>query len=157
VISGHGATEVAASPEEVVEFVMDLERYAQADWKIGWVYAVERHGDRAEVCFRGKMAGLPGPKTRQLLEVTSEEDGTRRVKVTNLKSWMDHLYRFSGLVEARPVPGGAAVFHVETLMFAAPWRVVLEPLLSRWLARDTEAEVQRLGVLLGPRDAPPPS
>ena len=47
-----------------------------------------------------------------------------------------------------PVEGGTRVYHREALVFRRPFRWVLEPLLRRWLARDTPAEVNRMATLL---------
>ena len=60
-IVGEASTTVRASPNEVFDFVIDLERYRQADHKIGRVGDVRRDGDRGTVQFSGRIRGLPGP------------------------------------------------------------------------------------------------
>jgi len=144
VIAGEGETVVHCPPDRVLEFVMDLDRYRQADRKIGRVYEVVREGPVARVRFRAKMLGLPGPKVAQVLE----RDGDR-LTVRNEPSWMDRLYRFEGLVACRPAEDGAThVRHVESFEFRRPWSYLLEPLVGAWLRRDTPAEVRRLHDLL---------
>lgn len=51
VIVGEATETVKASPTDVFEFVLDLDRYRQADDKIGPVKSVERNGDRGTVTF----------------------------------------------------------------------------------------------------------
>jgi hypothetical protein len=60
-IVGEASTTVRASPAEVFAFVIDLERYRQADHKIGRVGEVRRSGDRGTVRFSGRIRALPGP------------------------------------------------------------------------------------------------
>ena len=60
-IIGEATTTVRATPDEIIEFVLDLKRYRQADNKIGHVGAIERHGTTGTTRFAGRLRGLPGP------------------------------------------------------------------------------------------------
>ena len=60
-IVGEATTTVSASVSEIFDFVLDLNRYRQADRKIGRVGAIEDDGDRGMVRFSGRIRGLPGP------------------------------------------------------------------------------------------------
>src|SRR5437016_5119168 len=60
-IVGEATATVAVPPSEVFEFVLDLNRYRQADRKIGRVGAIHRTGDTGTVRFSGRIKGLPGP------------------------------------------------------------------------------------------------
>ena len=60
-IVGEASTTVSATPNEVFDFVLDLNRYRQADHKIGRVGTIDNEGDRGTVRFSGRIRGLPGP------------------------------------------------------------------------------------------------
>ena len=60
-IVGEGRATVAAPPNEVFEFVLDLERYREADHKIGRVGPVVRTANGGSAKFWGRIRGLPGP------------------------------------------------------------------------------------------------
>lgn len=60
-IVGEATTTVAATPNDVFDFVLDLNRYRQADHKIGRVGTIDNQGDRGMVRFSGRIRGLPGP------------------------------------------------------------------------------------------------
>jgi hypothetical protein len=60
-IIGEATTTVRATPDEIINFVLDLERYRQADHKIGRVGAIERHGTTGTARFGDRLRGLPGP------------------------------------------------------------------------------------------------
>lgn len=143
-ICGEGRTVVRRSPREVLEFVLDLDRYRQADHKIGKVFGVRRDDTGATVRFRPRFRGLPAPAVTQRLEVTPWS----RIDLSNVPSWVDRLSGFEGVVECRETPAGTEVLHRECLTFRGPLRWLLEPTLRRWLARDTAAEVERLHDLL---------
>ena len=70
-IIGEATTTVAALPTEVFEFVLDLNRYQQADRKIGKVGAVNRNGNSGTVSFSGRIKGLPGPAGTYPFTITS--------------------------------------------------------------------------------------
>ena len=60
-ILGEAATTIAATPNDVFDFVLDLNRYRQADHKIGRVGTVQDNGADGLVQFSGRIRGLPGP------------------------------------------------------------------------------------------------
>jgi hypothetical protein len=61
VIVGDATATVTVPPSEVIEFVLDLSRYRQADRKIGRVGAAHRDGNNGTVRFSGRIRGLPAP------------------------------------------------------------------------------------------------
>ena len=148
-IEGIGDEVVRATPEEGIAFVLDLERYRQADRKIGKVRWVRPDEHGALICFRSVMAGMPGPFVTQRVDRTGNRLDVRTVA----PAWMNRLVTFEGVVECTPVDSGTRFYHREALTFRGPARHLLEPLLRRWLARDTAAEVRRVADLLvqGPR------
>lgn len=138
-IVGEATATVAVTPREVVEFVLDLNRYRQADRKIGRVGRIERDGDAGTVRFSGRIKGLPGPSgvypftaTDSRLQFGSPVAGAAR--------WFLH---FEGTFELRETADGTVVTHREAFTFKRPWRWLAEPLLRRWLEADTTDEMVR--------------
>jgi hypothetical protein len=142
-IEGVGEAVVPVTPEVALGFVLDLDRYRQADYKIGKVKWIRPDATGAVVCFRAKMAGLPGPYVTQRVDRT----GTRLDVHTIAPTWMQRMVTFAGVVDCTPVDGGTRFYHREALEFHGPFRI-LEPLLRRWLAKDTPAEVRRVAAML---------
>jgi len=144
VIIGEGEAVVRRAPDEVLEFVMDLERYRQADRKIGAIASLRRTGDVAEARFRARMLGLPGPMVTQVLRLTPGQ----RIDVRNAPSWLDRLMAFEGVITCEPACGGTRVYHREAFELRRPLSWLLGPVLQRWLRHDTAAEVARMQELL---------
>ena len=138
-IEGVGEAVVAATPEEAINFVLDLDRYRRADYKIGTVKWVRPDATGAMVRFRSKLMGMPGPYVTQRVDRT----GNRLDVHTVAPKWMNRMVSFEGVVDATPTDAGTRFFHREALTFHGPFRV-LEPLLRGWLAKDTAAEVRRV-------------
>ena len=143
-IVGEATTTVTASPSEVFEFVLDLERYRRADRKIGRVGDVSREGDHGTVTFSGRIRGLPGPsgtypftRTESRLRFTSPVAGAAR--------W---FLDFEGTFDCEPTADGTVVTHREVFEFKRPWRWVAEPFLRRWLESDTADEMVRFKELV---------
>jgi hypothetical protein len=142
-IEGIGEAVVPVAPEEALAFVLDLDRYRQADYKIGPVKWVRPDANGATLCFRSKMAGMPGPYVTQRVDRT----GDRLDVHTIAPKWMQRMVSFEGVIDCAPVDGGTRFFHREALTFHGPFRI-LEPLLRGWLAKDTPAEVRRVAAML---------
>src|SRR5581483_1663154 len=124
-IVGEATTTVDASPDQVFAFVLDLERYRQADHKIGRVGTVERRGDRGTATFSGRIRGLPGPSGTYpfVLSATRLAFGSA---VSGPARW---FLDFEGTFDCEVVPAGTVVTHREVFDFKVPWRWFLEPLL----------------------------
>ena len=143
-IVGEATATVNATTDEVVEFVLDLERYRLADHKIGRVGAMERHGDRGTVRFAGRIIGLPGPSGVYPFEVTPT--GLRFGSPTaGAARW---FLDFEGTFECKESSDGTVVRHREAFAFKRPWRWLAEPLLRRWLESDTSEEMVRFKQLI---------
>jgi hypothetical protein len=144
VIVGEATTTVTAPPSEVFEFVLDLNRYRQADRKIGRVGELHREGDRGTVRFAGRIRGLPGPSgvypftlTDKRLQFGSPIGGAAR--------W---FLEFEGTFECEEAASGTVVTHREVFIFKRPWRWLAEPLLRSWLENDTRDEMVRFKELV---------
>ena len=62
--------EIAATAEEILEFVMDLRRYREADHKVGPVLWLRRHGNRADAVACGRINGVVTPPAPIVIELT---------------------------------------------------------------------------------------
>ena len=91
-IAGEGTAVVPVSPDEALGFVLDLERYRQADRKIGPVRWVRPDENGALVRFRSRMAGLPGPVVTQRVDRHGNRLDVRSVE----PAWMNRLVTFEG-------------------------------------------------------------
>ena len=150
VIVGEGTTTVGVPPSEVFAFVLDLERYRQADHKIGRVGAMEWDGANAgTVRFSGRIRGLPGPPGTFPFTLT---DSRLRFgsPVAGPARW---FLEFEGTFDCEVTPEGTVVTHREAFGFKRPWRWLAEPLLRRWLENDTADEMVRFQALLDPARA----
>jgi Polyketide cyclase / dehydrase and lipid transport len=144
-IVGEASATVKASPREVFDFVIDLERYRQADHKIGHVGDVRRsrHGGTAH--FSGRIRGIPAPAGTYPFALTR----SRLVFGTPIAGPARRfLESFEGSFDCEVTPDGTLVTHREAYGFKRPWRWLAEPLLRRWLERDTAAEMVRFKALV---------
>lgn len=145
-IVGEATSTVRASPAEVFDFVIDLERYRKADHKIGRVHEVRRSGDEGTVRFSGRIRGLPAPSGTYPFTLTD----TRLVFGTPIAGparWF--LEHFEGSFDCETgAEEGTVVTHREVYRFRRPWHWLAGPLLRRWLERDTAAEMVRFKALI---------
>lgn len=144
-IMGEASATVQATPSEVFDFVIDLERYRQADHKIGRVGEVRRFGDGGTARFAGRLRGLPGPSGTYPFT----RDESRLVFGTPIAGparWF--LAYFEGSFDCEATTEGTLVTHREKYRFKAPWRWLAEPLLRRWLEHDTADEMVRFKTLI---------
>jgi hypothetical protein len=144
-IVGEATATVRASPGEVFEFVIDLERYRQADRKIGRVGEVRRFGDGGTVRFSGRIRGLPGPSGTYPFTLT-ESRLAFGTPIAGPARWF--LEHFEGSFDCEGTADGTVVTHREVYRFRRPWRWLAEPLLRSWLERDTAAEIVRFKALI---------
>ena len=138
-IVGEGTATVSVSPSEVFEFVLDLNRYRQADFKIGRVGAIMRDGSSGTVRFAGRIMGIPSPSATYPFTLTASrlQFGS---PIAGLNKW---ILEFDGTFDCETTDAGTVVVHREAFTFKGPLRWVLEPLLRRWLAADTKKEMVR--------------
>ncbi|HVB94776.1 MAG TPA: SRPBCC family protein [Acidimicrobiales bacterium] len=138
-IVGEASATVAVSPAEVLEFVLDLERYRRADHKIGRVGPVKRNGSVGTAVFSGRIKGMPGPSGTYpfTLTPTSLKFGS---PIAGPARW---FLTFEGSFECEETGDGTVVIHREVFDFKRPWRWFVEPFLHRWLENDTGQEMVR--------------
>ncbi len=144
-IVGEGTALIRRSPRDILEFVLDLERYRQADTKIGRIHFVERAGNRGRARYAGRMRGLRGPAET----VDWELEPWSRLHFWSTPSfWPGVLFHFDGLFTCEETAEGTRVRHREAVSLRPPLAWIVEPLLRAWLARDTVEEVARMKALL---------
>jgi carbon monoxide dehydrogenase subunit G len=143
VITVQADTVVNRPAEDILEFVMDAERYRQADHKLWRVRSVERTGNEAVVRMIGRARGMPMPTAQRMVLTPG-----RSIEVRNLPSWQDRFMDFTGTFRCDPVDGGTRVTHRYVFDFRGPLRPVAERFLASWLDEDIHAEVGRLKDLL---------
>jgi hypothetical protein len=144
VIVGDATATVTVPPSEVIEFVLDLSRYRQADRKIGRVGAAHRDGNTGTVRFSGRIRGLPAPSGVYPFAVNPS--GLRfGSPIAGAARW---FLDFEGTFDCEETRNGTVVRHREVFIFKRPWRWLAEPLLRRWLEADTAEEMVRFKELI---------
>jgi hypothetical protein len=143
-IVGQAATTVVAPPHEVFAFVLDLNRYRQADRKIGRVGPIVRTGDRGTVRFSGRIKGLPGPAGTYPFTLTESRLAIGSAIAGPARWFLD----FEGTFDCEVTAAGTVVTHREVFNFKIPWRWLAEPFLRRWLETDTAEEMVRFKTLV---------
>ncbi|KAB2346084.1 SRPBCC family protein [Actinomadura rudentiformis] len=133
---------ISCTPDELLEFVMDVERYAQIDKKIRPIRCVRRDGDLTEFGFRPSVAGLPGPPTVSQMRRTPGE----RIDIRLAPPPANRLSRlttdFDASFVCTPVEGGTRLIRTLNYRFK-PWLGWLaEPLLRHRLNADVQEEVR---------------
>lgn len=141
------SAEVQASPQAVLEFVLDLDRYRQADHKITKVRSVtgpDADG-RGSVRLWGKMPGLPAAPDRQDFTL---ERWSRLTFVGAPRQPGRLIFDFVGTFDCVPNDdGGTHVTHAYEFTFTRPFRWI-ERRLAEPLAKEIDDEVRRLADLV---------
>ena len=144
-ICGEGTAVIRRAPRDVLEYVLDLPRYAEADHKIRWIREVVRDGNQGHVRHGGMVRGLPGPPVTLTFELEPYSRLVFRNAPTGLGRW---VFGFEGSFTCDETSEGTRVVHRECFEFPAPLRWVAEPYLRDWLPRDTSEEMLRMKAIL---------
>lgn len=143
-----------AEPREILEFVLDLDRYRQIDRKIVRVSAVEGPdaAGLGSVKLWGRLRGMPpAPDTQNFVL-----ERWQRLTFCGASGRPARLvFDFIGTFDCARVAGGStSVTHSYSFTFKGPFRL-LERWLEAWLQREVEAEVRDLvAAVSGASDAP---
>jgi Polyketide cyclase / dehydrase and lipid transport len=146
-VSASATTIIKASPREVLECVLDLNRYKLIDRKIVRVGKVIGPDDagRGYVRIWGRVLKLPPAPDRQdfVLERWS------RLTFRGAKRQPGRLvFDFTGHFECRPSNNGSTeVTHSYEFVFTRPFRVI-ENRLGPWLQRELDVEIENLAAAL---------
>jgi len=145
VITAEATTVVHRDPHDVLACVADLDRYRQANTKVGDLVAASDDGRDLLVTYRVRPLGVPLPVRRQRIRVAAPGG----VELTDVPSRRPRLLAFSASLRLRPVgQGETAIVHRATIWCRGPLAPWLEPLLRRWLVNDVAAETERLTAVL---------
>lgn len=138
---------VPATCREVLEFVLDLERYRQADTKIGRVtqpISLDEN-DEGRTRYWGRLRGLPPAPDTNVVRLTRWTELT----FTGAPGQPARLLLdFTGRFTCREVEAGSEVTHGYTITFRRPFRWLYEPWLRRWLPEALEDELDRVQQIL---------
>lgn len=140
---------VPASSREVLEFVLDLDRYRQADTKIGRVtrpITLDEH-DEGRTRYWGRLRGTPPAPDTNIVRLTRWHELT----FTGAPHQPARLLLdFTGRFRCTETDAGCRVTHDYEMRFRRPFRWVYEPLLEHWLQVELEAELDRVQRILSP-------
>lgn len=152
VIEGRGERVIERSPREILEWVLDLEQYSQADRKFRTIHEVTRDGNRGTARYSGRLRGVPTPPDRQDWEMAPDHS---RLTFRSRPSWRTNvLGSFEGWFECEPVDGATRVAHVERMTVKGPAGLLVRAWIGRWWQEEVDAEMGRLKALL--EEAPVP-
>lgn len=132
---------VKCSPDEILEFVMDIERYQLIDDKIRPVLWARRDGERVEFACRPKLGGIriPGAAVVQWVQLTP----SRRIDIGLVPSIWTRLADFHATFEVTAVEGGTLVDRRLTFSFSPALRWLLQPVLAKRLPGEVQDELRR--------------
>jgi hypothetical protein len=145
-LTARASTTVQATPREVLEFVLDMERYRQADHKIRHVSSVDGpdKSGAGSVKMWGRLRWGPATPDRQNFHL----DRWQRLTLTGAPRQPARLvFDFVGTFECEPTEAGTLVTHAYEFTFHRPFRL-MEPFLREWLQTEIEAEVDRIAEIL---------
>jgi hypothetical protein len=134
---------INCAPDELLEFVMDIERYAQVDAKIRPIDWARRDGNLTEFKFRPKLPGvpLPSPKWVQQIRLTPG----KRVDISNAplprNKLTNRMLTFTASFVTEPVDGGTRVTRTVRMDFKPFVRWLAEPVLRTKLQAGVQDEI----------------
>lgn len=146
-IRAQATTTVHRSSREVLEFVLDLERYRQADTKIRRVTQPILLDDTnvGTTRYWGRMRFTPPVPDLNIVKLTPWTDLT----FTSAPRQPGRLFlSFVGRFRCTDTADGCEVTHSYEIQFRRPFRWIYEPLLRDWLPRELDEEMRRLEQIL---------
>ena len=151
-VTATASAHIDAEPRTILEFVLDLDRYRQADRKILRVSAVEGPDEagRGSVRMWGRVRGLPPAPDRQDLTLERWEKLTF---VGAPRQPARLVFDFVGTFDCVPDDDGTTITHAYEFTFKGPFRLV-ERSLGDWLQHEIEDEVATIAAILGDPDLP---
>lgn len=135
---------IRCSPQAWLEFVMDVERYAEVDDKIGPIKWTRREGNLIQFKFRPRLPGIWLPALRIVSQMRLTPG--RRIDVRlaplprNITSRLASRFRASFSCE--PYDGGVRVTRTISFDFNPGVRWFIEPVLRRTLPGSVERELR---------------
>lgn len=148
-VHAEAEVQIERSPEQILRWVLDLDRYKLADQKITKVVdrpVLDASGNGV-ARYRGRLRGLPTPVDTNLVSLQAWEKLTFQGAPG---AWTRRLVDFTGTFQCTPTGDGSTTLrHTETFHFhPAPMERLADRVLGRWLQREIETEVHRLKELI---------
>ena len=127
--------------------MLDLERYREADTKIGKVtQPVGSTTTGWAAAYWGRLRGTPPAPDRNIVRLTPWSELT----FTGAPRQPARLvFAFTGRFACTEVDDGCEVTHGYEMTFRRPFRWIYEPLLRTWLQSELEDELDRVKQILG--------
>lgn len=149
-IRAEGSIVIDRSPRDVLEFVLDLDRYRQADEKITRV-THQPHLDvgttEGRARYRGRLRGFPTPSQWQVVHL----EPWRSLRLSTAPGqWTARFATFEGGFLCEETSTGAtSLTHYEQFTFRRPVGWLVDPYLRSWMQQYLEAkELPRLKALV---------
>lgn len=138
-MTASATTEVPATAQQVLEFVLDLPRYAEIDTKIVRLGTVEGPDEagRGSVTMWGRMRWMPPAPDRQEF-VLERWNQLRFTGAARHPARM--IFDFVGTFVCHESPTGTTVTHAYEFRFTAPFRWI-ERVQGTWIQDQVEEEV----------------
>ncbi|MGH3319764.1 MAG: SRPBCC family protein [Streptosporangiaceae bacterium] len=130
------------SPQEILEFVMDIERYQQVDRKIRPVMWSRREADLTEFGCRPTLGGIPSPRAVQQLRLTPDERVDIALSPLPRNRVGHRLADFHASFECSPAEDGTEVTRTLVFRFSPMVRWFFEPILRRRLPAEVDEELR---------------
>lgn len=133
-IRAEGTILIDRSPQRVLEYVLDLDRYRQADEKITSVTVqpvLDPEDREGRARYRGRLRGFPTPSQWQTVTLTP---WTRLELRTEPGQWSASLATFSGgFICEEADDDSTRLTHFEQFDFRAPAGWMMDRYLGRWM------------------------
>jgi len=149
-VEARGQRTMACSPDEFLDFVLDIERYAEVDDKLGPFDWVRREENRVEFKFRPTMPGIPGPAPKMIAEgvlTPGKRIDVGLLPLPNNKFW-HRLIKFNATFVCEPVENGTLVTRTMSIEPSPAVRWFIDPVLRRKLPGNIESEVENAKVYM---------
>ncbi|MGN2638101.1 SRPBCC family protein [Nocardia takedensis] len=143
------------SPDEYLDFVMDVERYAEVDDKITKIFWIRREGDVVLFQFRPALPGLPRPAPKMVLRLTLTPGERIDLALAPLpmNKFGNRVMKYTGSFVCTPADGGTLVISSTSLEIVPALRWLLEPILRRSLPPNFQAEIEHAKTYIEARSA----
>lgn len=135
---------VRCTPDEFLALVMDAERYAQVDDKLGSIDWVRREGNVTQFKFRSRLPGVPGamPKIVSRMTLTPGHRVDVEYAPVPENRMTQRISAFAASFVCTPAPEGTQVTRTIEFGFIPPLSWFIEPILRRTLPPDVEREIR---------------
>lgn len=147
---------IRCTSDDFLALVMDPERYAQIDDKLGPIDWVRREGNVTRFKFRSRLPGVPGPTPKIVSQMTLTPGERVDVEYAPVPEnrMTQRISTFAASFVCAPAPGGTQVTRDIEFHFTPLLSWFIEPILRRSLPPDVEREVQGAKNLIESGTAP---